>query len=301
MDSKPYRTMTALLWLVLPLTAFQFWTVWNQLPARMASHFGAAGQPNGWMSREALVIFSVVLLTFLLATFTWSLTRVRRPDALAWSLLAMFYVVVGVLLSVNASVLSYNLYGRPLNIVPAMVVVFVAVFAVIGVAVSAQRGTVLPRQTATAEAEEVHASPLWAFAFAILTAIELGVIAVIPLPGFRLVMALPALLLFGVTALAWSGFRYRFTVHGVEISTLGFRLRSIPLQDIKAYAVAPWNPLYGYGVRGIGERRAYVWGNTGVRITLSDGEVFLGHREPERIIHDLNVIKQSAHSRLSHV
>jgi hypothetical protein len=301
MDSKPYRTMTALLWLALPLTAFQFWTVWNQLPARMASHFGAAGRPNGWMSREALVIFSVVMLTFLLATFTWVLTRVRRPDALAWSLLTMFYVVVGVLLSVNSSVLSYNLYGRPLNIVPALVVVFVAVFAVIGVAVSAKRGTVLPRQTAAAEAEEVHASPLWAFAFAILTAIELGVIAVIPLPGFRLVMALPALLLFGVTALAWSGFHYRFTVHGVEISTLGFRLRSIPLQDIKAYAVAPWNPLYGYGVRGIGERRAYVWGNTGVRITLSDGEVFLGHREPERIIHDLNVIKQSAPSRLSHV
>jgi len=301
MESKPYRTMTALLWLALPLTAFQFWTVRNQLPARVASHFGVAGQPNGWMSREALVIFSLVLLTFLLATFTWALTRVRRPDALAWSLLAMFYVVVGVLLSVNSSVLSYNLYGRALNIVPAMVVVFVAVFAVIGVAVSAKRGTVLPRQTAAAEAEEVHASPLWASAFAILTAIELGVIAVIPLPGFRLVMALPALLLFGVTALAWSGFHYRFTAHGVEISTLGFRLHSIPLQDIKTYAVAPWNPLYGYGVRGIGERRAYVWGNTGVRITLSGGEVFLGHREPERIIHDLNVIKQCAPSRLSHV
>jgi hypothetical protein len=47
--------------------------------------------------------------------------------------------------------------------------------------------------------------------------------------------------------LAWSGFHYRFTAHGVEISTLGFRLRSIPLQNIKAYAVAPWNLLYGYG------------------------------------------------------
>src|SRR6267154_1931586 len=116
---------------------------------------------------------------------------------------------------------------------------------------------------------------------AVLTAIELAVIAVIPTPGLRLVMALPALLLLGVTALAWSGFHYRFTAHGVEISTLGFRLRSIPLQNIKAYAVAPWNPLYGYGGRGIGERRAYVWGNTGVRIMLSEGEVFLGHAEPE--------------------
>ena len=297
MDSKFYRTMTALLWLALPLTAFQFWRVWNELPARMASHFGAAGQPNGWMSRETLAIFFLVLLTFLLTTFTWALTRVRKPDALAWSLLAMFYVVAGVLLSVNSAVLKYNLYGRPLNILPELVVVFIAAFVVTGVALGAKRGPVLPRQTAAADLEEVHASLLWALLFAALTAIELAVIAVIPLPGLRLVMALPALLLLGATALAWSGFHYHFTAHGVEISTLGFRLRSIPLQNIKAYAIAPWNPLGGYGVRGIGERRAYVWGNTGVRIMLSDGEVFLGHRDPERIMNDLNVIRQTQKAR----
>jgi hypothetical protein len=297
MDSKPYGTMTALLWLALPLTAFQSWMVWNQLPARMASPFGAAGQPNGWMSRETLAIFFLVLLTFLLATFTWVLTRVRKPDALAWSLLAMFYVVVGVLLSVNSAVLKFNLYGHPLNILPELVIVFIAAFVVIGVALGAKRGPVLPCQTAAADVEEVHASPLWTLLFAVLTAIELAVIAVIPLPGLRLVMALPALLLVGVTALAWSGFHYRFTSHGIEISTLGFRLRSIPVQSIKAYAVAPWNPLYGYGVRGSGERRAYVWGNTGVRIMLSDGEVFLGHRNPARIMNDLNVIRQTQKAR----
>jgi uncharacterized membrane protein YciS (DUF1049 family) len=297
MDNKSYRTMTALLWLALPLTAFQFWSVWNQLPARMASHFGAAGRPNGWMSRETLAIFFLVLLTFLLATFTWVLTRVRKPDALAWSLLTMFYVVMGVLVSVNSAVLKFNLYGHPLNILPELAIVFVAAFVVIGVAVGAKRGAVLPRQTAVAEVEEVHASALWAVVFASFTAIELGVIAVIPLPGLRLVMALPALLLLGVTALAWSGFHYRFTSHGIEITTLGFRLRSIPLQNIKAYAIAPWNPLGGYGVRGIGEKRAYVWGNTGVRIMLSDGEVFLGHAEPERIMNDLNAIRQIQKAR----
>jgi hypothetical protein len=297
MDSPLYRTMTALLWLALPLTGLEYWTVWNRLPARVATHFRATGQPNGWMSRETSVIFFLMLLTFLLATFTWVLSRVRRPDALAWSLLAMFYVVMGVLISVNSSVLSYNLYGRRLNIVPEMIVVFMAAFAVIAVAVSVKRGAGLPSHAGALEAEEVHASPLWALVFAVITAIELAVIAVIPLQGLRLVMALPALLLFGVTALAWRGFHYRFSTQGVEISTLGFRLRSIPLQNIKAYSVAPWNPLGGYGIRGIGERRAYVWGNTGVRIMLSDGEVFLGHREPERIMNDLNVIRQSQKAR----
>ena len=118
------------------------------------------------------------------------------------------------------------------------------------------------------------------------------VIAVIPQAGLRFVMALPVVLL-GAAALAWGGF-HRFSAHGVEISTLGFRLRSIPLQSIKAVAIAPWSALGGYGIRGIGEKRAYVWGNTGVRIMLSDGEVFLGHREPEKIMNEQYVTQRSS-------
>jgi hypothetical protein len=297
MDSKLYRAMTAMLWLALPLTGLQYWSVWDQLPTRMATHFGASGQPNGWMTRETSLIFAMVVTVLVLVALTWALTRVRKPDLLAWSLLAMLYVVIGVLFSINAAVLNYNLHGSPLNVIPAIIVVFTAAFAVIAVALMAKRGTELPRHSDVAQAEEVHASSLWALAFAVLTAIELGVIAVVPLRGLRFVMTLPALLLLGVTALAWSGFHYRFTAHGVEISTLGFRLRSIPLQNIKAYAIAPWNPMGGYGIRGIGERRAYVWGNTGVHIMLSDGEVFLGHSEPEKIMNDLNLIRKNQKAR----
>jgi len=297
MDSKLYRALTAMLWLALPLTALQYWSVWDQLPGRMATHFGAAGQPNGWMTRETSLIFAMVVTTLLLAALTWALIRVRKPDLLAWSLLAMLYVVLGALFSINIEVLRYNLYGRPLNIVPALAVVFIAAIALTAVALVSKRGVELPRHADVVEAEEVHGSLLWASVFSVLTAVEVGVIAVIPLGGLRWVMALPALLLLAAAALAWSGFHYRFTGHGVEISTLGFRLRSIPLENIKAYAVAPWNPMGGYGIRGIGERRAYVWGNTGVRLMLSDGEVFLGHGEPERIMQDLNLIRQNQKAR----
>jgi hypothetical protein len=297
MDSKLYRALTAMLWLALPLTALQYWSVWDQLPGRMATHFGAAGQPNGWMTRETSLIFAMVVTTLLLAALTWALIRVRKPDLLAWSLLAMLYVVMGALFSINIAVLNYNLYGRPLNIVPALAVVFIAAIALTAVALVSKRGVELPRHADVVEAEEVHGSLLWASVFSVLTAVEVGVITVIPLGGLRWVMALPALLLLAAAALAWSGFHYRFTGHGVEISTLGFRLRSIPLENIKAYAVAPWNPMGGYGIRGIGERRAYVWGNTGVRLMLSDGEVFLGHGEPERIMQDLNLIRQSQKAR----
>jgi hypothetical protein len=297
MDSKLYRALTAMLWLALPLTALQYWSVWDQLPGRMATHFGAAGQPNGWMTRETSLIFAMVVTTLLLAALTWALIRVRKPDLLAWSLLAMLYVVMGALFSINIAVLNYNLYGRPLNIVPALAVVFIAAIALTAVALVSKRGVELPRHADVVKAEEVHGSLLWASVFTVLTLVEVGVIAVIPLGGLRWVMALPALLLLAAAALAWSGFHYRFTGHGVEISTLGFRLRSIPLENIKAYAVAPWNPMGGYGIRGIGERRAYVWGNTGVRLMLSDGEVFLGHGEPERIMQDLNLIRQSQKAR----
>jgi uncharacterized protein DUF1648 len=297
MDSKLYRALTAMLWLALPLTALRYWSVWDQLPGRMATHFGAAGQPNGWMTRETSLIFAMVVTTLLLAALTWALIRVRKPDLLAWSLLAMLYVVMGALFSINIAVLNYNLYGRPLNIVPALAVVFIAAIALTAVALVSKRGVELPRHADVVKAEEVHGSLLWASVFTVLTLVEVGVIAVIPLGGLRWVMALPALLLLAAAALAWSGFHYRFTGHGVEISTLGFRLRSIPLENIKAYAVAPWNPMGGYGIRGIGERRAYVWGNTGVRLMLSDGEVFLGHGEPERIMQDLNLIRQSQKAR----
>ncbi|MGC2186689.1 MAG: DUF1648 domain-containing protein [Terriglobales bacterium] len=297
MDSKLYRALTAMLWLALPLTAMQYWSVWDQLPARMATHFGVSGQPNGWMTRETSLIFAMVVTTLVLVALTWALTRVRQPDVLAWSLLAMLYVVMGALFSINVAMLNYNLYGGPLNIVPALALVFIAAIAVTAIALASKRGVELPRHADVVEAEEVHGSMLWASVFTVLTAMELGVIAIIPLSGLRWVMALPALLLLGAAALAWSGFHYRFTGHGVEISTLGFRLRSIPVQNIRAYAVAPWNPMGGYGIRGIGERRAYVWGNTGVRLMLSDGEVFLGHREPERIMQDLNLIRQNQKAR----
>jgi len=48
----------------------------------------------------------------------------------------------------------------------------------------------------------------------------------------------------------------------------------------------------GFGIRGLGNRKAYVWGKTGVRVEMYDGEVYLGHGDPQRIVHDLDLVKQ---------
>ena len=70
MNRTLFRTLTWLMWLALPLTALRFWLVWDQLPLRMATHFGASGQPNGWMTREVSLEFALGITAFLLLVFT---------------------------------------------------------------------------------------------------------------------------------------------------------------------------------------------------------------------------------------
>jgi hypothetical protein len=98
------------------------------------------------------------------------------------------------------------------------------------------------------------------------------------------------LIALGVGAMAWSGFQYRFLRHGVEIRMLGFRLRSIPKQSIVGYSIEPWAFIRGYGIRGIGSTRAYVWCNQVVHIKTSNGDIFLGHSDPARIVRDLDMV-----------
>lgn len=91
-------------------------------------------------------------------------------------------------------------------------------------------------------------------------------------------------------AMAWSGFQYRFRHDGVEIRMLGFSLRTIPRDQIMSYSIEPWSLMRGYGIRGIGRTRAYVWCNRVVHIRTQGGEVYLGHKDPERIVRDLDLV-----------
>src|SRR5208282_1325421 len=137
-------------------------------------------------------------------------------------------------------------------------------------------------------AEETHSGRAWSLL--ILLSMTGPVIA---LSLARTAAVLWPVILVGVVglgacAMAWSGFQYRFLRHGVEIRMLGFRLRSIPKQSIVSYSIEPWAFIRGYGIRGIGSTRAYVWCNKVVHIRTSNGEIFLGHNDPERIVRDLD-------------
>jgi hypothetical protein len=137
-------------------------------------------------------------------------------------------------------------------------------------------------------AEETHASRIWCLA--VLPALMVPASSVFFHPSRPALISLVVVSLIGAGALAltWSGFQYRFLRHGVEIRTLGYTLRSIPKQQIVSYAIESWSLLRGYGIRGIGNTRAYVWCNKVVRIKTTNGEIFLGHNDPERIVRNLD-------------
>jgi uncharacterized membrane protein len=98
------------MWLALPLTAWSYWRVWDQLPMRMAVHFNADWQPNGYTSREGAVYLGIGVVAFLLVLFTVGSYAVRtnKPSA-AWPVMLMFYVALTGLFLVNNWIAQYNL------------------------------------------------------------------------------------------------------------------------------------------------------------------------------------------------
>jgi hypothetical protein len=137
---------------------------------------------------------------------------------------------------------------------------------------------------------ERHASRVWCLIVLPVLLVPAISVAVDPTTPARFALVLVGVVGIGVLAMIWSGFEYRFLRHAVEIRTLGFKLRTIPKSEIVSYSIESWSWPRGYGIRGIGSRRAYVWGNKVVHIKTTNGDVYLSHDDPERIVRDLDQV-----------
>ncbi|MGB2603168.1 MAG: DUF1648 domain-containing protein [Candidatus Sulfotelmatobacter sp.] len=288
-----YKTLIALLWVAPVALGIRYRQIWDRLPIRMASHFDAAGRANGWMTRDAALYFDLAFLVFLAAIFSVVLYLVQGKYELAkisWALLVFLHLEIWTFVYLLNSTLDYNLVGSPISILPLTVVSVLGGIVVAAFALGEKRG--IPLSASEVLAEEVHSGKKLAVFFLVPLAVLAAISLSIPNATARFALSLVAVITVATYAMAWDGFHYYFTRHGVEIRTLGFRLKSIPLLQIKDYEIQNWNALRGFGIRGVGHRKAYVWGRTGVRVEMYDGEVFLGHNDPQRIVHDLNVIKR---------
>ncbi len=294
MNFRLYKTLTWLLWLALPLTALRYWLVWDQLPPRMATHFDANWNANGWMTREASFYFAVGVTAFLLLVFTTILLFAqlqKGSSGTLWFGVAFAYVVIGFIFFVNSKVVSYNLGGGSIDLNFVMLLLPLGLFGLTALYLRSKRGEPLPQTEIIAE--EVHSSPLFGAVMMLPALILLSAVTHSPIRAVLPMVGLICIFMLISGASAWSGFHYFFTHSGVEIRTLGFRLRSIPLEQITRYVPGDWPFWRGYGIRGIGSSRAYVWGNRGVWIDTTHGNAFLGHDNPEAIVRDLDRIKQS--------
>jgi hypothetical protein len=108
----------------------------------------------------------------------------------------------------------------------------------------------------------------------------------------RLGAYLFCLLFAGVGTVAAAGYRYRFTNRGIEISTLGIRLRFIPVDRITHYEQTRLTFADNFSVSA--ERRSYLWVGIPIRIQTLDGEFLLGHMKPAILLHDLELMKQAS-------
>ena len=119
MNRKLFKLGIVLMWLALPLTALRYRTAWDHLPIRMATHFNAAGQANGWMTREAALGFALTLTAFLLGLFSVILYFAQRKSMQgqsAWALMVFFYLIVVVTYRVNSLIVEHALYGSPVEV-----------------------------------------------------------------------------------------------------------------------------------------------------------------------------------------
>jgi hypothetical protein len=295
MHRRIFQLATVFLWLALPLVALQYRQVWDQLPIHVATHFNAAGQANGWMSRAEALKFGVGFVAFLLVIFTALLLYMARTrvDAFSWAMLAFCALVLGIMVDLNRGIVNYNLYGTPMVPGAILISIPIAVVVLIAIYIASRREPPLPTSGSGATevlVEETHSGRAWGLIILpalIGPAVSVWLYATGPVVWAAILVGLIAL---GVIVITWSGFQYRFLRHGVEIRTLGFRLRSIPRQSIVSYSIEPWSFVRGYGIRGIGNTRAYVWCNKVVHIKTSNGDVFLGHSDPERIVRDLDMV-----------
>jgi len=113
---KPPVFLILLMWLALPLSWMEYRQNWAQLPARMAVHFDANWQPNGFTSREGALELGLGIMAVMLVIFTVSSFAVRalKPQA-GWPALLIAYVAMGFVWYGNHSIVKFNLSAQSMH------------------------------------------------------------------------------------------------------------------------------------------------------------------------------------------
>ncbi|MGA8104005.1 MAG: DUF1648 domain-containing protein [Candidatus Acidiferrales bacterium] len=113
----PVKVLFSLPWIGAAALMAKFVSSWNELPERIATHFGLSGEPNGWMNKAPLAaVMIVVVLVLCGSTIPVMSTDARKSDTAIFALLLSAAAVVGGFWEM----IDYNLSGEKFSILRAM-------------------------------------------------------------------------------------------------------------------------------------------------------------------------------------
>lgn len=293
--SKIWRIAYWVPWVFFAVLVTDIARAYGSLPRVIASHFNAAGAPNGFATKDSVMVTILVVALLITSLFTFLLSRFSQISGLGWLLMVAEYWGLGVLVMITHGTLEVGL-GET-HVLSAPLAVWSLIMGTALVIGEAGRISTL-RQRADYEhgqliAEEVHNSPK---AGALLAAISVVAVALPTAVGAtgpaRFVPAAVGLVMLGSAIWALTGFRYRVTTAGFEIRMLGMPIRFVPAMDIASVTARDCDALKdfgGWGIRGVGKMRAYIWGgNQCVHVRTNDGEdLYLGISDAQRLAHEL--------------
>lgn len=122
----------ALIWTTSAALVLKLVNAWDQLPERVAVHFGTDMQPNGWSSKNTLGAMVVLVAAGQAALATFVLLRVRGLPVVV----TLVMVVVNVaLVSAFWQTIRYNATGapfQPLWMFLSLIAVFASIAAFMG-------------------------------------------------------------------------------------------------------------------------------------------------------------------------
>ena len=297
----PSRWLVLLLppWLLALSAAAWALAVRTRLPERLVIQLDGSGAPGRDLPRDlALVLMGLFVLGELLV-LSWLARLLARgmrsaPAALAGAAIILMIVAgeVGLLIEL----LRFNLDGTPLRwgallLAGGIGALLPAALAVLGLGAAGERGPAAAAESIAGWDREVrveiHRSALrfW-INLPFAGGLVVGWIAA-PHPVWRALVALLALLVGWALALIVAGFRYEFSEAGLRVLGLGRLLVRVPRTEVLAWEVRPVRPLLdfgGWGIRGGGSTRAFIWsGRRALRLLTTTGTIWLGHDDPDRL------------------
>ncbi|HEY1526131.1 MAG TPA: DUF1648 domain-containing protein [Candidatus Angelobacter sp.] len=114
----------SVIWTLAAALLLRLLRVWDELPERVAVHFGISMQPNGWSRRSTMALLVVLVVVGHAALATWMILTLGPAGGIA---AAIHLVTATVFFSVFWQMITFNIEGKPLKaiwiILPVLLVV----------------------------------------------------------------------------------------------------------------------------------------------------------------------------------